>query len=30
MKELEEYGGGREVDVGRRRGTEGGDRDVVL
>ena len=28
MKELEEYGGGLEADVGRRRGREGGEGDV--
>ena len=28
MKELEEYGGGGEVDIGRRGGGEGGELDV--
>jgi len=31
MKELEEYGGGGEVDIGRRGGgEEGGELDVAL
>lgn len=30
MKELEEYGGGGEVDIGRRGGGEGGELDVAL
>ena len=30
MKELEEYGGGLEADVGRRRGREGGGGVLIL
>ena len=30
MKELEEYGGGGEVDIGRRGGGGGGELDVAL